>query len=677
MVVTHASLAAVACLIVLASGCAGESTDTRTAAAPPPRQPAILLVTLDTTRADAIGPDSTRASTPSFNELAAQGRRFRQAYATVPETLPSHASMMTGLYPGGHGVHENARFVPAVHPLLAEQLQKAGYRTAAFVSSFVLDRRFGLARGFETYDDRLPAGKVERTASETTARVLAFFGQPVEKPEFVWVHYFDPHAPYAPPERFRHAQAPYFGEVAAMDEELGRLVRAFEERCRSAGRPAAIVIAGDHGEGLGDHGESQHGNLLYQSTMHVPLVVIGPGIAPGVVDAPVSTRRIFHTVLDWAGMGSADTLRDLKAEPVLGEAMKPFLEFGWQPQIMAVEGTRKAILSGRVEIYDLAADPAEAKDLAAGAGLPPPVTPALRDYPVPSPEAAVAAAPLGEEARRKLASLGYVSAGAAPVVRKDAPRAADMVRLFDVIDRASGLFVGGRYPEAIPLLEKIRAEDPQNLDASLRLAAAYSALGQDARALAAFKRAAALAPRSQDVRMYLALHYARNRQDSEAEPLLEKILAETPERVPALEALAEIRQRQHRTGDAVGLRRRLYALRDPSPAELVVLGQLSMAIGQTVAAIEAFEAARRAQGAAFRHDLELGVLFLSARRYSESRAALDRVPRSHPEWPMVLFKRAQVSVLLNEPDRAARISAARAGADRTTRELIAKEKLFR
>jgi hypothetical protein len=118
-------------------------------------------------------------------------------------------------------------------------------------------------------------------------------------------------------------------------------------------------------------------------------------------------------------------------------------------------------------------------------------------------------------------------------------------------------------------------------------------------------------------------------------------------------------------------------LRDPSPAELVVLGQLSMALGQTVAAIDAFEAARRAQGAAFRHDLELGVLFLSARRYSEARAALDRVPRSHPEWPMVLFKRAQVSVLLNEPDRAARISAARAGADSATRELIAKEKLFR
>ena len=233
------------------------------------------------------------------------------------------------------------------------------------------------------------------------------------------------------------------------------------------------------------------------------------------------------------------------------------------------------------------------------------------------------------------------------------------------------------YREAIPLLEKILAEDPQNLDASLRLAAAHSALGQSSRALEAFRRAAAIAPRSQDVRMYLALHYARSRQDERAEPLLEKILAESPERVPALEALAEIRQRQQRIADALGLRRRLYALRKPSPAESVVVGQLSMATGQTMAAIESFETARRAQGVAFMHDLELGVLFLAARRYSEARAALDRVPRSHPEWPMVLFKRAQVSVLLNEPDRAARISAARAGADRTTRELIEKEKLFR
>jgi arylsulfatase A-like enzyme/Tfp pilus assembly protein PilF len=664
---------------MLIAGCGADRPSDQAAARPSASQPSILLVTLDTTRADAIGPDARGVVTPSFNGLAAQGRRFRYAYATVPETLPSHSSIMTGLYPGGHGVHENARYLSRDHPVLAEKLQQSGYRTAAFVSSFILDRRFGLARGFETYDAEQPEGGTERSAKDTTDRVLAYLDAASPLPLFLWVHYFDPHTPYAPPEPFRrqYVNTPYLGEIAAMDQELGRLARGFQEHAKRGGRAAAVVVAGDHGEGLGDHGESQHGHLLYQSTMHVPLLLVGPRVTPGVDDTPVSTRRIFDTILEWAGLGSAYSLRAPVPEVVLGEAMKPFLEFGWQPQVMAVEGTRKAILAGRVEIYDVRTDPAEAKDLSAGPGLPPPVTPALRDYPVPTPEAAVAASPVGDEERRKLASLGYVSAGAAPVVRKDAPRPADMVRLFDVIERASGLFVAERYAEAIPLLEKILASDPYNLDAALRLAASHSSLRHDARALDAFKRAAAIAPRSPDVRMYLALHYARSGQGDRAEPLLEKIVAESPERVPALEALADIRLKQKRLDDAIGLRQKIYALRRPSGAESVTLGQIAMAVGRTDVAIESFEAARRAQAGAFTHDLELGVLYLAARKLPEARAALDRVPPSHPDYPMALFKRAQVSVLLNEPDRAARIAAARAHADETTRPLIEKEKLFR
>jgi tetratricopeptide (TPR) repeat protein len=664
---------------VLVAGCGRESAPASTSATPSQPKPSILLVTLDTTRADAIGPEAKGIVTPAFNALAAQGRRFRYAYATVPETLPSHSSIMTGLYPGGHGVHENARFLSKDHPLLAEQLHEAGYRTAAFVSSFVLDRRFGLSRGFDVYDDDQPAGRTERTSQETTERVLTYLHEPSAQPQFLWVHYFDPHAPYAPPDPFRrqYPSAPYLGEVAAMDEQLGRLVGAFRDHVRQSPTAPAFVIVGDHGEGLGDHGEPQHGNLLYQSTMHVPLILAGPGVRADVVDTPVSTRRIFQTVLDWAGVSSTDSLRAPKAEVVLGEAMKPFLEFGWQPQVMAVEGTRKAILAGKVEIYDVVTDPSEVTDLSAGPGLPPPVSPALRDYPVPSPESAAAPAKLSADDRRKLASLGYVGASAAPVVRKNAPRPADMTPLFGTIERASALFVVERYPEAIPLLERILAEDPNNLDAALRLAAAHSALGHDARALEYFKRAAAVAPRSPDVRTYLALHYARSGQLERAEPLLEQIIAESAERVPALEALADIRQRQKRLEDAVSLRQKIYALRKPSPAESIALGQMAMEAGRTDIAIDSFEAARREQGAAFTHDLELGVLYLAARRFPDARTALDRVPPSHPEYPMALFKRAQVSVLLNEPDRAARIAAARQKADATTRPLIEKEKLFR
>jgi choline-sulfatase len=668
------------CRLVLAGlmlGACGRARqpESTASAGTPALRPWILLVTLDTTRADSIGPEARGVETPAFNALATRARRFRQAYATVPETLPSHSSMMTGLYPAGHGVRENSRYLSPDHPVLAERLREAGYRTAAFVSSFVLARRFGLARGFDVYDDELPAGHAERTARDTTDRALAFLDHPSPQPLLLWVHYFDPHAPYTPPEPFRsrYAKAPYLGEIAAMDEQLGRLVRAFEER---AGEPRAIVVVGDHGEGLGDHGESQHGNLVYQATMHVPLLLVGPGLTPAMSDSPVSTRRVFHTILDWAGLGAADSLRGVGQEIVLGEAMKPFLSYGWQPQVMAVEGRTKAILAGSMEVYDVVADPAETRDLAASANLSRPTRTALRDYPVPSLEAQRPPDDLGTEERQKLASLGYVSAGAQPAVRKDAPRPVDMRRLFSLLDTSSTLFVQEKYAQVVPLLEKILAEDPHNLDAALRLATAHSALGHEQLALAAFATAADIVPGSQDVRTYLALHYVRGRQWQKAAPLLEQIVAEAPDRLPALEALAQVREHEGRLEDALVVRQRIYGMRTPSPDEVLRLGELAMRTGQTALAIESFEKARSAQGASFARDLELGVLYLAARRFAEARDALDRVPASHPAYAMALFKRAQVSVLLHEPDQAARIERARRQADATTRPLIASERLF-
>jgi Tfp pilus assembly protein PilF len=526
------------------------------------------------------------------------------------------------------------------------------------------------------YDDDFGAGRAERTARETADVAIAELNRDASQPCFTWVHLYDPHTPYTPPEPFRtrYAGEPYLGEVAFMDQELGRIVEVFERRARGA---AAIVIAADHGEGLGEHGEAQHGNLLYQSTMRVPLVIAGPGVAPGVADDAVSTRRVFHTVLDWAGLGKASSLRGSDRDVVLGEAMKPFLEYGWQPQVMAIDGRRKAILAGRLEVYDVAEDAGEVRDLGAGTGITPEVRTHLEKYPVPSTDAARAPDALDEDARRRLASLGYVSAGAAPVVRKDAPRPADMAPLFADLERASGLFAAGEYAAAIPILQKTVAADPYNLDATLRLATAHSSLGHDALAMEAFRKASQLAPRSVDVRTYLALHYARGKDWPSAVPLLEQVVREAPERVPALEGLAVVRERQGRVVDAIELRRKIYQLRTPSAGELVQLGQLAMSAQQTGPAIEAFESARSRDPRGFSHDLELGVLYLDARRLQDAAAALDRVPSSSREYAMALFKRAQVSVLLREPDQAARIAAARQHADATTRPLIGREGLFK
>lgn len=617
----------------------------------PAARPSILIVTLDTTRADAIGPEARGVTTPAFNAVAARGRRFRQAYATVPETLPSHASMMTGLYPAGHGVHENARALPERHLVLAERLKQAGYATAAFVSSYVLARQFGLDQGFDVYDDIVT---LERPARLTTDRAIAYLREaPTTSPLLLWVHYFEPHTPYAPPPPFasQYASTPYLGEIAAIDEQLGRLVQAFDQHASRTGVAPAIVVASDHGEGLGEHGESQHGHLLYQSTMHVPMAIAGPGVDAGVADAPVSTRRIFHTVLDWAGLGpelslrgtGAGNARTAEPEVVLGEAMKPYLEYGWQPQIMAVEGRRKAIFAGRTELFDLAADPGETRNLGTGGNLPAAIRRALDDYPVPVPGSAHVPDNLSADAQRNLASLGYISATATPVVRKDAPRPVDMAPLFAEIERASTLFVREQYAAAIPVLQRILARDRYNLDAALRIATAYSSLARNAQAVEAFRRAAAIAPQSADVRLYLALHYARTAEWPRALPMLERLVSDMPDRVPAWETL----------------------------------GVLAMRAGRTETAINAFERTRVLVGPAFRHDLELGVLYLAARRLREAAQTLDRVPPSHRQYPMALFKRAQVSALLNEPEKAARIDLARRRADATTRPLIANERLFK
>lgn len=661
---------ALALVLVLLAACGKPETP---APAAPAERASILLVTLDTTRADAIG-----AATPSFNALARRGRQFRYAYATVPQTLPSHASMMTGLYPAGHGVRENARFLDASKPLVAERLRSAGYATAAFVSAFAVAKRFGLARGFDVYDEDFGENRAERDAKATTERALGWLqNAPPQQPLFVWVHYYDPHYPYTPPAPYdaRFANQRYLGEVAFMDEQLGRLVQAFEQRARG---PRGIVVVADHGEGLGEHGEAQHGNLLYQTTMHVPMVIAGPAIANGSTDTtPVSTRRIYHTILDWAGIDSAQSLLRSGREAVIaGEAMKPFLDYGWQPQVMAVEGRMKTIKAGRVEVYDVMADPRETKNLAAQHDLSRAVRATLLEYPVPSSAATEPPANLDEEAQRKLASLGYVGSTVKPVVRANAPNPADMTELFPILDQAAALFVAEQYREAIPPLQQILAEDPTNLDAALRLATAHSSLGHDSEALEAFERARKIAPDSPDVRTYLALHLARGKEWERAAPMLDQIVAETPNKVPALEALALVRERQGRLEDAIALRQKLHVLRAPSGAELVALGGLAMQTGKTTLAIESFERARAIQGNAFRNDLELGVLLLAARRFADARDALDRVPRSHPGYAMALFKRAQVSVLLREPDAAARIAAARAGADETTRDLIEREALF-
>lgn len=639
--------------------------------------PAILLVTLDTTRADALTLTEGKGATPELAALAGRGLRFSQAYSTVPTTLPSHTSMMTGLYPADHRIRENGRRVGEGLSLLAPRLQENRYTTAAFVSGFPLARQFGLARGFNHYDDEFGADRVERSATDTTVRALAFL-EKSRSPVFIWVHYFDPHEPYEPPEPFRSQfpEDPYLGEIAYMDEQVGRLVECFTRRSGSGAWK--VVVVGDHGEGRGDHGEALHGNLLYQGVMRVPLIVLGSEILPGEVERAVSVRQIFDTILEWAGADRRGGLLDDHRGPILAEALKPYLQYGWQPQFMAVKDGVKVIRSGETEIYDLRVDPGETENLVGQVDVDPDLGQALATYAEEAlAERGVSEENLSQETREKLASLGYFGSAAPPDLRENAPNPRTMVHLYRDLDIGANRFIEREYAQAIPVFERIFAADPGNFSVALRLAVAHSVLGHEKEAMEYFGRARQIDPGSVDLRHYQAMHHLQRRHWDLARPLFESVLAEMPQRLPALEGLAQIYTRQGDIEKATRLLEQIVLLKDSPGLELAGLGELRMAVGETAGAIRAFEESRDILGDGFTYNLELGVVYLANRQLPEAAASLDRVSALHPGYPMALFKRAQVSVLLDEPNQAEKVRLAWAEADEATRSLIVNEQLFR
>ncbi len=344
---------------------------------------------------------------------------------------------------------------------------------------------------------------------------------------------------------------------------------------------------------------------------------------------------------------------------------------------MAVFDGTKVLRDREITVFDLETDPSEQHDRAGTVPIDPALRAALRDYPIaPVPEASSTEPPLSAEAQARLASLGYTGgAGRAPV-RKDAPNPRDMTSTFESLDRGSRLFAAERYAEAMPVLQSVLDADPHNLMACVRLAVANSMLDRPAVALDLFARSRAIDPGSLDVRHYQAMHHLREQQWDDAAALFEAVLGDEPNRLPAIEGLARVREAQGRLEDAVGLLERVAGQTTPSPGVMARLGVLHMGQGRTAPAIAAFEHARALDPQAFAHALELGVLYLADRRFEDARDSLDAVPDHHPGRAMVLFKRAQVSVLLNEADRAARIRRAYQQGDATTRALIEREAMF-
>jgi arylsulfatase A-like enzyme/Flp pilus assembly protein TadD len=344
-----------------------------------PAGPSVVLVTLDTVRADAYGCYGNRlAHTPNLDRLARTGVLFERCISPVPNTLPAHATILTGLYPYQHGVRDNTRYLlPAQELTIAELLSGHGFETAAFVSAQVLERRFGLDQGFDLYDDELftagLAWTLERSADETAQRAAAWLRRYKRSRVFLWVHFFDPHQPYQPPPEWalRFPDNPYAGEIAAADAALARIIDAVDlSRC-------LLIVAGDHGEGLGEHGEDTHGYFAYSSTLHVPLVIHFPdGSGEGQrVAQEVSLVDIMPTVLDQVGISLSDpvdgiNLGSLVAGGNTGERLLYIenthpLVFEWAPLAGWHSRQWHYLEAPQPELYELANDPQELRNVIA------------------------------------------------------------------------------------------------------------------------------------------------------------------------------------------------------------------------------------------------------------------------------------------------------------------------
>jgi arylsulfatase A-like enzyme/Tfp pilus assembly protein PilF len=482
--------------LALAPGCAQRT------------RPNVLFITVDTLRADRLGCAGYPIETPAIDRLAEDGVYFSNLYASVPVTLPSHASLFTSKRPFSNGVRMNGvHILGDSHTTLAEVLREEGYETGAVTASFVLHSMFGLAQGFMSYEEleSLPRHErgffglrlAERPAGEIT-RLAEQWLKERRSPWFLWVHYFDPHAPYEPPEpyaaRYEH---PYDGEIAYTDSEIGKLLTTL--RRRGMLDSTLIVFISDHGEGLGEHGEEAHGFFLYEQTVRVPLILWGEGIE--VRERPIHEAaahiNVAPTVLDLLGIPPPAGFQGQSLRPrweqgapgpenIYMEAYMPYYDYRWAPMEALVQGGWKYILAPQPEVYHLSRDAKEERNLLDEA---PEKTAALRETLLQErkqyPKADSQMADLSQEALRKLQSLGYLAGGRmtwddpdALAMAEKLPDVKERTEVLQLKEQAREALSEGSMQSCINLLEQALSLDPNNLDSLMRLAAFYEELDE-------------------------------------------------------------------------------------------------------------------------------------------------------------------------------------------------------
>ncbi len=570
----------------------------------------LLLVTLDTTRADRLGCyGHAAARTPNLDALATRGVRFERAYAHVPLTLPTHASLLTGTLPPEHGIHDNGRTALGSElTTLAEVYAARGYRTGAFVSAIALDASFGLDRGFEVYDDDLGGAEptvqrqLDRPAAAAVDAAIAWLAADASQPFFAWVHVYDPHAEYTPPPEYALPD-PYDGELAYVDAQLGRLF-AWLESQRLVERTLVVVVA-DHGESLGEKGEHTHASLIYDGTQRIPLIVALPSSASaGTACAePVQQADLLPTLMelhDWASPGqvSGRSFAPLlfggsrETQPIWIESEYAALNFGWSPLHGVVSGPWKYIEAPTPELYDLIGDPAERTDLAAQrpevvarlaaelAGL----RASLRNFDAP-------AAASSETLARELAGLGYVQGVASAGASASDVNPIEHIEVLELYHEAIGLLNRGEYELMIPPLERIVVEFPEAAGFRTQLGDAYRRTQRADEARRELERAVALDPGYDPAHFYLGELERAAGNTAAARSRYERVLELRAEYVPAREALAQLSLAAGDLEAALAEYERIARLDANAPRFRLMIADLALELGQPARRAEALRAA--------------------------------------------------------------------------------------
>lgn len=618
--------------------------------AAPQKKLDIVLITIDTLRADHLGCYGYKDQiSPGIDAIAAASLLFEKAYATAPLTLPSHASMLTGVYPATHGFRDNAFFSTLKNPLLARILKERGYRTAAFVSGAPLAAKFGLSPGFDHYDDYFTG--TERKADLTTDRAITWW-QNTSSPRFLWVHYFDPHSDYDPPTSYREKFSTnlYDGEIAFVDQELSRLTATV--------RDAALIITADHGEGLGEHGESTHGVFLYDSTLRVPLMIRAPGIQPAKKREPVTLCDIFPSILDLAqiplpqNLQGTSLLKTTMPRTFFAESLYAMRNFGYSSVFAAIRHDGKYIHSPKPEFYDLSTDPAEKTNRVTSAD----VTKWKQDL---QKYMQSGVRPLSEkrmlaEELEKLRGLGYVGGGFAekPIDPKN------KIQVIEKFNAAMVLLKLQKYTQAEKDFRILTQAESQNSLAFRFLADALAAQKKYEEAREAYS--ASLKLRSDpEVSIQLAKAYSRSGQILLAEEALRKTMEEFPDYTDATFELVSLYASQNRYPEAFQLLQReepayrnqrgILYLRKNEPASALVEFETALLkdknpvywnnAGIVYAKLKRFDDSERAYRNALNMNPEyaecevnLALLLMEQQKYGEAIERLERLTSRNPDF---------------------------------------------